>query len=92
MRSIISNERVCLVCNSPYRLKKHNIFYGNGKEWESQKYGCWCYLCTRHHIAANTGVHFSAAFDLKLKIHTQKRFNEVYPELNFKKIFKVNYL
>lgn len=93
MRSIVNNERQCLICKTPYGLVKHNIYYGKelgqrGKE----EYGCWCYLCARHHNMSNAGVHFNTELDRKLKQYTQTRFNEEYPELNFLQIFGKNYL
>ena len=94
MLSIVNNEQKCLICNTPFyetHLFKHNIFYGNGIEELSKQYGCWCYLCPRHH-ATSAGVHYNLKLDLKLKQHTQRRFNEVYPELDFVKIFGKNYL
>lgn len=95
MRSIINNEEKCLICETPlYKRYKqtHNIFYGNGKEELSQKYGCWCYLCADHHLIGSVAVHFNKTLDKKLKAHAQKRFNEVYPDLDFVQIFGENYL
>lgn len=88
MRSIVSNERVCLICKNTSWLETHNIFYGNGKEQLSKEYGCWCYLCARHHA----GAHINNTLEAKLKAHAQKRFNEAYPELDFVKIFDENHL
>ena len=97
MRSIINNEYKCLICETPSHethLQTHNIFYGNGREALSEKYGCWCYLCARHHIIGGNAVavHFNKKLDKKLKAHAQKRFNEVYPDLNFTQIFGENHL
>lgn len=92
MRSIISNERQCLICEMPYNLHKHHIFYGASRRQTSEKYGCWCYLCARHHNMSNDGVHFNSALDRKLKAFAQKRFIEVYPGLDFLQIFGKNYL
>lgn len=92
MRSIVSNDRQCLVCGNTYNLHKHHIYYGTGNRQLSEKYGCWCYLCARHHNMSSEGVHFNKTLDTKLKQHTQKRFNEVYPELDFMRIFGKNYL
>ena len=41
---------------------------------------------------SNEGVHFNTVLDRKLKAHTQKRFNEAYPELDFLRIFGKNYI
>jgi hypothetical protein len=57
----------------------------------SKKYGCWCYLCARHHFSVFVGAHCNAKIDKKLKAHTQKKFTEAYPELDFVKIFGVDY-
>ena len=91
MLSIVSNERRCLICHATHRIRTHNVFYGDGIEKLSEKYGCWCYLCVRHHNS-EVGAHFNTALDRKLKEHTQRRFNEVYPELDFLQIFGKNYL
>lgn len=92
MQSIVSNTRECLICGSTYNIHKHHIFYGTANRKLSEQYGCWCYLCGRHHNMSNSGVHFNKALDTKLKAETQKKFNEVYPELDFRKIFGKNYL
>lgn len=90
--SIISNERVCLVCGTTLNLHRHHIFYGMAKRKISEKYGCWCYLCAIHHNLSNAGVHFNKELDIELKQMAQKRFNEVYPDLDFLKTFGRNYL
>lgn len=41
---------------------------------------------------SNDGIHFNSKLDKKIKAYTQKRFNEIYPELDFLKIFGKNYL
>ncbi len=92
MHSIISNEKVCLICGTTYNIHKHHIFYGTGKRQLSERYGCWCYLCGKHHNLSNEGVHFNKVLDNKLKGLAQKRFKEVYPQLEFIKIFGKNYL
>ena len=91
-RSIISNERECLVCSTTHNLHKHHIFYGTGKRTLSEKYGCWCYLCAKHHNLSDEGVHFNKKLDNDLKQMAQSKFMKEYPELNFLKIFGRNYL
>ena len=91
MKSIISNEKQCLICGSTYNLHRHHIFYGSANRKLSEEYGCWCYLCARHHNMSNDGVHFNSTFDRKLKEFAQKRFEAVYPELSFLEIFGKNY-
>lgn len=93
MRSIISNERECFVCHTPLGLHKHHIFYGyNGNRDKSEKYGCWVYLCGKHHNLSNEGVHFDKRLDNMLKTMAQRKFNQVYKSVRFVDIFHRNYL
>ena len=66
-KSIMSNDKKCFVCGTPLDLHKHHIFYGTGRRKLSEKHGCWCYLCGRHHNLSNDGVHFDKALDMTLK-------------------------
>ena len=92
MKSIIDNEKQCLVCGSTSGLHKHHIFFGTSNRKLSEKYGCWCYLCGRHHNLSNVGVHSNRQLDINLKQFAQEKFNEVYPELDFREIFGKSYL
>ncbi|EOZ2853504.1 hypothetical protein ACQQ4G_003112 [Listeria monocytogenes] len=91
-KSIISNKRECLICKTSFNLHKHHIFGGFGKRDLSEEYGCWCYLCARHHDMSDEGAHFDKILDTKLKKHAQKKFTEHYKNLDFRKIFGKNYL
>lgn len=67
-QSIISNKPECIVCGQTFNLHKHHIFYGTANRKQSEKYGCWCYLCARHHNMSDHGVHGGDnLLDLKLK-------------------------
>lgn len=91
-KSIISNERVCLVCGTPYNLHRHHIYYGTANRKQSEKYGCWCYLCAYHHNMSNEGVHFDKVLDLKLKEICQQAFERASTREKFMQIFGRNYL
>lgn len=90
-KSIICNERECLVCKTTLGLHKHHVFEGNANRKLSEKYGCWCYLCAKHHNMSNESVHFNKVLDNKLKKYAQSKFEEAYPELDFLKTFGRNY-
>lgn len=93
MNSIISNERFCLVCGNQINIHKHHIFEGTGRRKLSEKWGCWCYLCARHHNMSNEGVHFNKALDLKLKQQCQKAWEFKFGSREeFIKTFGKNYL
>lgn len=89
--SIMSNKRECYLCGTSNDLHKHHIFYGTGKRSLSEKYGCWVFLCARHHNMSDEGVHFNKAFDNELKRQAQERFEITYPDINFLKTFGKNY-
>lgn len=85
------NAGECLICKTTYNTHIHEVFYGSRRQ-TSIKYGCCVRLCARHHNMSSEGVHFNTELDRKLKAYTQKRFNEVYPDLDFLRIFGKNYL
>ena len=92
-KSIISNERYCLVCGTPMNLHKHHIYEGNGRRSLSEKWGAWCYLCPRHHNMSNQGVHFNKTLDLKLKQQCQKAWEFKFgTREEFIKTFNKSYL
>lgn len=93
MTSLMSDVRECYVCKTTLNLHKHHIFYGRGRRDKSEKYGCWVYLCARHHNMSNAGVHFSKYLDNKLKQECQRRWESVNGSReDFIKEFGRNYL
>ena len=69
-----------------------NVFYGVAHRKLAEQYGCWVYLCAKHHNASNEGVHFNKALDLKLKQEMQRAFEKEYPQIDFKGVFRKDYL
>ena len=91
--SILQDEMTsCYLCGAKNNLHIHEVFYGTGNRQKSIKYGCCVCLCAIHHNLSNAGVHFNKPLDLELKKTMQKRFIEVYPNLDFLKIFGKNYI
>lgn len=91
MRSIVSNEKECFICGSTRWLELHHIFGASNRN-NSTKYGLVVYLCHQCHNEPPNGVHHNRERMQWLKAQGQKRFNEVYPELDFMQIFGKNYL
>lgn len=77
-RSIISNEPVCYVCGTPFNLHRHHVYPGSGRRQISEKYGCWVYLCARHHNMSNAGVHFDKKLDMHLRRLCQEKWEGVH--------------
>lgn len=91
--SILQNEmNECWFCGTRKNLHIHEVFFGSGKRALSIKYGCCVSLCATHHNLSNASVHFNREMDLNLKKAMQKKFMEKYPNLDFIKIFRKNYL
>lgn len=91
MNSIIQTEKECFVCKTTQGLHSHHIFEAYNRN-NSEKYGLKVWLCGKHHNLSSAGIHFDKAFDLYIKRLAQKKFNEVYPELDFMQIFGKNFL
>lgn len=74
-----------------------DVFFGTANRRISEREGCWCYLCARHHNMSNMGVHFNKILDLKLKQVCQTRWEEIHApddteHKKFIEIFGRNYL
>lgn len=82
----------CWVTKSTVNLHRHHIFYGSGVRKLSEKYGMVVMLRADWHNMSDYGVHFNKPLDDKLKEWGQKKFEEMYPELDFLQIFGRNYL
>lgn len=91
-KSIVQDSKECWVCGTTLSLQRHHVFYGNANRRLSEKYGCWVWLCGRHHTG-NVGVHFSPDMDSKLKKYTQECFeNQCGTREDFRAIFGKSYL
>lgn len=93
MRSILSNEYKCYVCGYTGNLHVHHIFFGTANRKLSERYGCWVYLCPRHHNMSRNSVHEDACLDKSLKKHCQEVFEKHYNVTTerFIEIFGRNY-
>ena len=92
-KSIMSNEKECFVCGTPLDLHRHHIFYGVANRIISEKEGCWCYLCGKHHNMSNDGVHHNYAFNITLKKYCQEKWEAKNGDRNdFIRVFGKSYL
>ena len=82
----------CIICGKA-PINKHEIFYGRNRQ-NSIIYKLVIPLCTaeHHNQVGKTGIHFDKKLCNEWHIKGQKKFNEVYPDLDFVEIFKRNYL
>ena len=89
--SLISNEKECVVCGTTRGIHKHHIFGAYNRN-NSEKYGCWVYLCGKHHNLSDEGIHFNKEFNIKMKQYCQELFEEKYSHKEYIEIFGKNYL
>ena len=78
VKSIMSNVPVCLICKAEYPLHRHHVYGGHGRREKSERYGCWVYLCPKHHNMSAQGVHFNKKLDTWLKRECQARWEKQY--------------
>lgn len=93
-KSIIQDEKRCLLCGSTRELECHHIFGGNPNRKLSEKYGLKVWLCHDHHNEPPNGVHFNANIRQRLQAKAQKIAMNYYGWTieQFIKIFGKNYL
>lgn len=81
----------CFICGRGGYLERHHIFGSANRKW-SEKYGLTVHLCYQHHRDSKEGVHSNAQLMEELHQLGQQAFEQTYPEMRFKDIFKINYL
>lgn len=77
-KSLINNEKCCLLCGATEAVHKHHIFYGTANRTIADEQGCWCYLCAFHHNMSKFGVHFRKDLDIQLKQLCQREWEKTY--------------
>lgn len=90
-KSLLSDELECYVCKTTHNLHRHHIYFAANRR-NSEKWGCWVYLCAYHHNMSNSGVHFNRNLDIALKRQTQRKFEEQYGHDKFMEVFGKNWL
>ena len=79
----------CFLCGLP-KNSIHEIYFGKNRA-NSMIYGCCVPLCFNHHTG-NMGVHNISEIDITLKKMCQLKFMQVYPSIDFIKVFHKNYI
>lgn len=90
IKSIMADDlSKCYLCGSRERIEIHHVF-PSGLRKRSTEYGLVVPLCRECHQGKD-GVHSNRKKMDYLKGKAQERFEEVYPELDFLKIFHRNW-
>lgn len=103
MKSIMQTDRkedgVCYLCKrlnrdiNPKIVYEHHVIFGgtSGRKALSEKYGLKVWLCLYHHTEGKEAVHNNHELARLLQAEAQETFEKRYPDLNFLKIFGMNY-
>ena len=91
--SIIQKEKRCIVCDVPFNIHTHEVYFGRNRQ-KSIEDGCCVYLCGKHHNQSDEGVHFNHNLDIKLKKEMEIAWLMYYdkPISEFIKRYGRNYL
>lgn len=90
-KSIMQNEKKCWVTDVTEGLHCHHIYRAANRKL-SEQYGCYIWLRPDWHNMSNYGIHFDKSFDNDMKQLCQRRFEETYPDLDFRQIFGKSFL
>ena len=84
-------EKSCFFCGKTEGLVRHHVFFGSANRKKSEEYGCVVWLCGPHHSLSSNGVHLNHELDMKLKVFTQRKFEDLYGHEKFMEVFRKNY-
>ena len=99
MKSILQNkkDRTCFLCMMLHgddwpkpNLHEHHVIHGWANRRLSEKHGLKVYLCVQHPLEGSEAVHRNDGIDKMLQAYAQRRFEERWPEKDFRKIFGKN--
>jgi hypothetical protein len=94
-KSIIQDKAECYVCHYTFGLQRHHVYEGIGRRNTSEKYGCWVWLCSRHHTG-DFGIHNykpeNKKLDLFLKQECQRILEQKMDREEFRRLFGRSYL
>jgi hypothetical protein len=88
MKSIMQDEKVCIITGCTTGLDRHHIYHGIRRK-AAEKYGCWCWLRHDLHMELHD---MNKALDLMLERACQERFEGIYSHQEFMDVFGKNYL
>ena len=92
-KSIMQDQKECLICGRIDQLHRHHVFYGTANRKQSEKYGCWVWLCYYHHNDGGpASVHGNDKMNRQLKQRTQAKFEETHTREEFMRIFGRSWL
>jgi hypothetical protein len=91
MKSILQDKKECFITGRTDSLHKHHVIGGPYRK-KSEKWGLYIYLIPELHNMSSKGIHFDETFNLRMKMHAQRVFEEKYSHELWMHEFHKNYL
>lgn len=82
--------KICHLCGG-IATDRHHMLNGSAFRSKAEKYGLVVYLCRKCHNEVHFGKRSRELSD-KLRKEAQLKFEREHPDLDFLKIFHINYL
>lgn len=83
-------DATCYVCGRPAECR-HHVFPGSNRA-NSEREGCWVYLCHRCHNMSNRSVHMDRELDRQLRQICQAKYERRYGHVRFMSVFGRSWL
>lgn len=90
MRSVLQDEKRCLICGTTLNLENHHVFFGSDRK-ASDRAGLTVWVCADHHRGP-CGVHHDPNLDRQIKRWAQKKFEAQNGHDAFMALIGRNYL
>lgn len=91
MKSILSNDKECYICHDTRNLEKHHIFGAYNRN-NSEKEGCWIWLCPFCHRSQPAGIHHYKELREEIQDECQRKWEELNGNTaDFRAIFGKSY-
>ncbi len=82
---------LCMMLKGDYDdhkvTEEHHTVFGRANRTLAEHYGLKVYLCPEHHRTSKEAVHKNYKNARYLQEKAQERFEEIYPNLDFKDVF-----
>jgi len=87
---LADNFESCMMCGSHQWIERHHVMPASNRK-KSEKYGLIAPLCHYCHNEPPHGIHHNRENDRKLRAMAQLKFEEVYPNEDWLRIFGKNF-
>ena len=91
-KSIMQTKKECFICGDIRQgLQRHHCLHGAYRQ-KAEEWGCWVWLCWKHHTGSPMSVHHNSDMDRNLQREAQRRFEALYGHEKFMEKFGRSWL